>query len=66
MFGKFVTYLRESKEELRKVVWPSRQTVIRDTIIVVSISLVMAVFFGGLDFGLNQAFEALLDRSATL
>jgi preprotein translocase subunit SecE len=65
MVQKFVDYLRESKEELRKVVWPSRQVVLRDTVIVVAISLTMAVFFGALDFGLNIGFEKLLEYSAS-
>lgn len=64
MVQKFVSYLRESKEELRKVVWPTRQVVLRDTIIVVAISVAMAVFFGALDFGLNIGFEKLLEYAA--
>lgn len=66
MFSKLVNYVRESREELRKVVWPSRQTVIRDTLIVLGISVTMAVFFGALDYGLNQGFQALLDRAQSL
>lgn len=60
-----VSYLRESREELRKVAWPSRQRVIRDTAVVIGVSLVMAAFFGGLDFGLSQGFEKLLEYAAT-
>ena len=66
MFDKITSYVRESREELRKVVWPTRQMVVRDTLIVVSISLAMAIFFGALDFGLNVGFQALLDRAQTL
>ena len=66
MVAKVMSYVRESREELRKVVWPSRQVVLRDTVIVVTISLATAVFFGALDFGLNAGFQALLDRMASL
>jgi len=60
-----VNYVRESREELRKVAWPSREKVVRDTIIVVSVSVVMAAFFGSLDFGLSTGFQKLLEYAAT-
>jgi preprotein translocase subunit SecE len=59
-----VNYVRESKEELKKVAWPTRQTVIRDTVIVVSISLATAVFFGAIDFGLSTGFQKLIEYAA--
>jgi preprotein translocase subunit SecE len=59
-----VNYVRESKDELKKVVWPSRKIVVRDTIIVVSISLVMAAFFGAADFGLSTGFQKLIEYVA--
>lgn len=57
-----VTYIRESKEELKKVTWPSRQTVIRHTIVVFTLSIVVAVFLGTLDYGLSYGLELLLNR----
>lgn len=55
-----VTYVKESNAELRKVAWPTRTVVVRDTIIVVSVSLAMAVFFGAVDYGLSKGLEKLL------
>lgn len=55
-----VAYVKESKDELRKVAWPSRKVVIQDTIIVVAVSLVMAAFFGVVDYGLSKGLEQLL------
>lgn len=55
-----VNYVTESREELRKVAWPSRSVVMRDTIIVVAVSLSMAVFFGVVDYGLSKGLEKLL------
>jgi preprotein translocase subunit SecE len=55
-----VNYVRESREELGKVAWPSRSVVIRDTVIVVAVSLSMAVFFGAVDYGLSKGLEKLL------
>jgi preprotein translocase subunit SecE len=55
-----VTYVKESREELKKVAWPTRNVVIRDTFVVVAVSLAMAVFFGVIDFGLSKGLEQLL------
>ncbi|MEK9152427.1 MAG: preprotein translocase subunit SecE [Patescibacteria group bacterium] len=55
-----VNYVKESKAELFKVVWPTRKTVIRHTLLVVGMAVVMGAFFGALDFGLVRAFEAIL------
>jgi preprotein translocase subunit SecE len=57
-----VNYVKESKDELKKVAWPSRKVVVRDTLIVLGISIIMAVFFGALDYGLTFGFEKLLEK----
>jgi preprotein translocase subunit SecE len=56
----FVSYLRESKQELEKVTWPSRKDTIRYSIITVILTTLMGLYFGVLDFGLNEGFNALL------
>jgi len=45
-----VSFLRETKDELKKVVWPTRQEVIRLTFVVIIVSLIVGLFLGGLDF----------------
>ena len=55
-----VNYVKESAVELRKVAWPTRKVVVRDTLVVIGVSLVMAVFFGAIDFGLSKGLEKLL------
>ena len=45
-----VTFLKEVRDELKKVVWPSREEVTRLTLIVIIVSLLVGVFLGGLDF----------------
>ena len=47
-------FLREAKNELTKVVWPSRRDVIKITLGVIIISLIVAVFLGAVDFGLTK------------
>ncbi len=58
--NSLVTYLKESKEELKKVAWPSRDTVVRDTIVVLALSGAVAAFFGVLDFLLTYGFRQIL------
>ena len=53
-----IEFLKEAKAELLKVVWPTKERMIRDTAIVVGISLATAIFLGLLDFG----FECLAKR----
>lgn len=45
-----VAFLKETRDELKKVVWPTRQEIIRLTFVVIIISLVVGLFLGGLDF----------------
>ncbi len=57
---KAVSYFRESKEELEKVTWPTRQETIRYSILVVIVSVFMAFFFASLDWALNLGLEQLI------
>lgn len=56
-----VRYLREVKEELKKVEWPTRQEVIRGTIIVLALSAFFAIFLGGSDYIFTYILEQSLD-----
>lgn len=44
-----LSYFKESYAELKRVAWPSRQTLIQHTVVVVIFSLAVAVFLGLLD-----------------
>lgn len=59
--NKVAKYLLESKEELGKVVWPSRRQIVNHSLLVIGLSLVMAVYFGLVDFGLSKGLEAVLN-----
>lgn len=58
--SKLVSYLKGAKEELAKVVWPSRQTTINHTLVVIAISLIVAIFLGAADYGLSKVLELVL------
>ena len=50
MINRIITFLKESRVELRKVRWPTREETIRYTASVILISVALAVFLGGLDY----------------
>jgi preprotein translocase subunit SecE len=52
--GQFV---RESRIELRKVVWPTREEATRLTIVVIAVSAGMGLILGGFDFLIAQGFN---------
>lgn len=58
--SKFVNYLKASREELAKVVWPNRETTINHTVMVIGISLAVALFLGLIDLGLSQLLEKVI------
>lgn len=55
-----VNYVNECREELRKVVWPSREKIVRDTLIVILLSGGLAAFIGVADYGLTKIFERVI------
>lgn len=57
---KIFQFFKESKAELKKVVWPSRQDVFASIKVVVIFSLSMAVVLGALDFGFTKLFGLLV------
>ena len=47
--NRLVRYLKETRAELRKVSWPTRQQATNLTIIVLAVTIVMAIFLGVVD-----------------
>jgi preprotein translocase subunit SecE len=45
-----IEYFKETRAELRKVTWPTREEAQNLTMIIVSVSVAMALFLGLLDF----------------
>ncbi len=55
-------FISEVKVELQKVVWPTPNTTLRLTIIVILVTLTVGFFVGGVDFVLTKILEALLGK----
>lgn len=58
--GKFDNYIKESIAELKKVTWPTKKETYRYTFLVLTISLLVAVFLGALDYLFNLGFTNLI------
>ena len=52
-------FIKDSRVELRKVVWPTRQETLQTTLVVAVAVLVMGIFFWGLDAILGAVTRAL-------
>jgi preprotein translocase subunit SecE len=55
-----IRYLRESRDELKKVTWPTQKQTLTYTGFVIGLCLVLAVYLGGLDYLLTLGLEALV------
>lgn len=62
-FGKNpVQFFREVRTELAKVIWPKRAEVVRLTAVVIGVSIVVAIYLGGLDYIFAKGIEILLRK----
>jgi preprotein translocase SecE subunit len=53
-------YMTEAWSELRKVAWPTRQTVINLTLIVIAVSIAVGAYIAVLDIALKSAVDQVL------
>jgi preprotein translocase subunit SecE len=60
VFGKYLSFLGEVREEMRKVTWPNRKTVIVETIVVIAITLFFTLLITGMDKVLATVFNWML------
>lgn len=56
---EFLTFAKEAKLEVRKVVWPTRQETNQTTLIVAVVTLIMALILFGLDWVLLKLVSFL-------
>ena len=53
-------YFNESWSELKKVTWPTRETVIRLTLLVIAVSVAVGLYIAVLDRLFNSLLDAVL------
>ena len=60
-WGGICRYFRELRSELKKVVWPTPQQVLKNTLIVLACVLVVGAFIWLFDFVARIGIDALID-----
>ncbi len=53
-------YIRETKEEMKHVTWPSRKQTFTYTALVIVISVVVSIFLGAFDSLFTRVIETLI------
>ncbi|BAI81240.1 preprotein translocase subunit E [Deferribacter desulfuricans SSM1] len=57
---KFKKFIQEVKEELKKVVWPTKQETIQTTIVVIVMTLIVSAFLGVVDVALSKVIKLIV------
>jgi len=60
IFGKIVVFLQEVKTETKRVTWPTKEQTIKYTLLVIGVSVVFAIFLGGVDFAFTEFINKLI------
>lgn len=55
-------FLRSVKLELAQVKWPSHQSALKLTMMVIIVTIVVALYSGGLDYLFTVALQSVLNR----
>lgn len=58
--SKLTEYFKETKTELKHVIWPTRSQTLYYTLIVVVLSFLVAYYLGIFDFIFSQGLEKIL------
>lgn len=58
---KFIQYIRDSKEELKKVTWPDRDEVTSFTVVVVVTVVIISIFLWLVDTGLMSLINVVMN-----
>ncbi|MFH1353723.1 MAG: preprotein translocase subunit SecE [bacterium] len=58
--GMVTNFIREARDELKKVSWPSRQTTLRYTVIVIIACLITGFVIGGVDYLFSLSLERVI------
>ena len=59
-WGKVARYFRELRSELKKVVWPTPQQVLKNELVVAACGLVVGIFIWLFDFVAQFIIDALI------
>ncbi len=60
LIDRLTEYLKDTRGELRKTSWPTREQATNLTLIVLAVTAVMAAFLGALDFVFAQLIRLIV------
>jgi len=60
-YSEVLKYLRNAREELNKVTFPTKNMLIKSIIVVLSTTVISALIFIIMDFGLNETIKKIYD-----
>lgn len=63
VFKKMGKFFRECKSEIKKIVWPTKKTVFKNTLVVLVMIILIGLFVFGLDTGLLNLLGTFMNVS---
>jgi len=57
---KFIGFFKEIYQELKKVVWPTREQLAKNTITVITVCIIIGILIWTFDWGLSSLINLLL------
>lgn len=61
-FAGVSKFFKDIRNEMRKVIWPTREELMTNTSVVLIVSLVTALFIGIVDFGFSLLVRWIVER----
>ena len=58
--AKVIQFFKESRAELKKVVWPTRDDVVSSIKVVIISTIIVALILGLLDLGFSELFRIVM------
>ena len=58
--SKLLAFIQESKQELHRVEWPTKQETTKLTMAVIFVSLLVSAYLGALDFVFTKVLELFI------
>lgn len=59
---RYLNFLREVYDELKKVVWPSKKLVRNATFVVILFTLLIGLYLWGLDLAFSKLITLIIER----
>ena len=61
---RIARFFRDYKGEIKKIVWPTGKSVLRNTLVVLAMCLIVGAFIWLLDWGMSELVKLILNTAA--